>query len=166
MEKLTKNTEKHKKGISRRNFMGSTAAAFTIVPSSVLAQNAQRSPSDKLNVAAIGAGGMGNSNVNNIAGERIDSGKRENIVALCDVDDVQAAETYKQFPGAKTYRDFRVMLEKQKDIDAVIVATPDHTHTVAAMAAMQLGKHVYVQKPLTRLVSETRLLTESARNTR
>ena len=157
---------KPEKRISRRNFMVSTAGIFTIVPSSVLAKNNQRAPSDKLNVAAIGAGGMGNSNVNNIAGEKIEPGKRENIVALCDVDDVQAAKTYKEFPGAKTYRDFRVMLEKQKDIDAVIIATPDHTHTVAAMAAMELGKHVYVQKPLTRLVSETRLLTEMARKYR
>jgi predicted dehydrogenase len=146
--------------------MGSTAGLFTIVPSSVMARNAQRPPSDKLNVAAIGAGGMGYSNIKNIAGEEIDPGKRENIVALCDVDDVRAAKTYMDFPKAKTFRDFRVMLEKQKDIDAVIVATPDHTHTAAAMAAMQLGKHVYVQKPLTRLVSETRLLTETAQKYR
>jgi len=162
MKKATEKSMEKKKGISRRNFMGGTAAVFTIVPGSVLARNGKKSPSDKLNVATIGAGGMGNANTNNIAGEKIDPGKRENIVALCDVDDARAAKTYEQFPKAKTYRDFRVMLDKQKDIDAVIVATPDHTHTVAAVAAMQLGKHVYVQKPLTRLVSEARLLTETA----
>lgn len=163
MEQVEKTVEQQKNGMSRRNFLGSAAAVFTIVPSSVLAQGKKQSPSDKLNVAVIGAGGMGNSNINNLAGEKVDPGKRENVVALCDVDDVSAANTYKQFPKAKTYRDFRIMLDKQKDIDAVIVATPDHFHTVAAMAAMQLGKHVYVQKPLTRLVSEARLLTETAR---
>ncbi len=155
-------TEQKQGEMTRRTFIGSAAAAFTIVPATVLAKNPGLSPSDRLNVAAIGAGGMGHSNVNNLAGEKIDPGKRENIVALCDVDDERAAKTYEEFPKAKTYRDFRIMLEKQKDIDAVIIATPDHTHTVAAMAAMQLGKHVYVQKPLTRLVSEARLLTETA----
>jgi len=149
--------------IGRRRFLGTAAGAFMIVPARVLGQPGGRAPSDTLNIAAIGSGGMGNSNLNNIAGEKIDPGLRENIVALCDVDDVQAAESWKQFPQAKHYRDFRVMLDKEKGIDAVIVATPDHTHTVAAMAAMQHGKHVYVQKPLTRLVSEARLLTETAR---
>jgi len=163
MKNETKTTKKQKTTISRRSFMGATAGVFTIVPASVLAQNRRLSPSDRLNVAVIGSGGMGNTNANNIAGVKVDPKHRENIVALCDVDDVRAAETFKQFPKAATYRDFRIMLEKQKDIDAVIVATPDHTHTVAAMAAMQLGKHVYVQKPLTRLVSEARLLTETAR---
>jgi predicted dehydrogenase len=149
--------------INRRGFLGTAAGAFMIVPGSVLAANGSKAPSDTLNIGVIGAGGMGNANTNNIAGEKIDPGNRENIVALCDVDDVQAAKTYEQFPDAKRYRDFRVMLDKEKGIDAVIIATPDHTHTVAAMAAMQLGKHVYVQKPLTRLVSEARLLTETAR---
>ncbi len=163
MEPEVKDAAQQKQGISRRTFMGSAAAVFTIVPGAVLAQSGRKSPSDKLNVAVIGAGGMGNANINNLAGEKIPAGQRENVVALCDVDDVRGENTYKQFPGAKTYRDFRIMLEKQKDIDAVIIATPDHFHTVAAMAAMQLGKHVYVQKPLTRLVSEARLLTETAR---
>ncbi len=149
--------------VGRRGFLAATAGAFMIVPGSVFGQAGRKSPSDRLNVAAIGAGGMGNANLNNLAGEKIDPGLRENIVALCDVDDVQVAATWKQFPNAKHYRDFRVMLEKEKGIDAVIVATPDHTHCVAAMAAMQLGKHVYVQKPMTRLVSEARLLTETAR---
>ncbi len=164
MRKEVENTGKKISGPNRRSFMGgAAAAAFSIVPSAVLGQNRGLAPSDTLNVAAVGAGGMGNSNINNLAGERIRPGDRENIVALCDVDDATAAETYKQFPDVPRYRDFRVMLDKQKEIDAVIVATPDHFHTVAAMAAMQRGKHVYVQKPLTRLVSEARLLTEAAR---
>jgi predicted dehydrogenase len=108
-----------------------------------------------LNIATVGVSGMGASNTEKCA--------QENIVALCDVDDERSAKVYQKYPNAKTYRDFRVMLEKQKDIDAVIVATPDHTHAVVAMAAMQLGKHVYVQKPLTRTISEARMLTEAAR---
>lgn len=114
------------------------------------------SANDKLNVAGVGVGGMGAHNVRIV-------GESENIVALCDVDDRYAAKTFARFPKAKKYRDYRRMLEKQKDIDAVIVATPDHTHAIIAMAAMQLGKHVYVQKPLTRTVYESRVLTETAR---
>ena len=148
---------KQSEKITRRKFIGGAAAtaAFTIVPRHVLGGKAYAAPSDKLNIATIGAGGMGKSNTKNL----ID----ENIVALCDVDEERAAETYEMFPDAKRYRDFRVMLEKQKDIDAVVVATPDHTHTAAAMMAIKLGKHVYVQKPLTRLVSEARELTEAVR---
>jgi len=152
--KEKKMTEK-KKNISRREFMGGAAAAmaFTIIPSHVLAQP----PSEKLNVAAIGAGGMGAGNT------RAAAAAGANIVALCDVDWVKAEESFKRFPDAKKYKDFRKMLDNEKSIEAVIVATPDHFHTVAAMAAMRRGKHVYVQKPLTRLVSEARALTEAAR---
>jgi len=149
---------KYKNGkISRRDFIGSVAAAaaFTIVPRHVLGGAGHTPPSEKLNIAGVGAGGMGRSNIKACSGE--------NIVALCDVDDERAAETYKLHPNAKKYRDFRKMLEKQKDIDAVIVATPDHTHATIAMAAMRMGKHVYVQKPLTRTVYEARMLTEAAR---
>lgn len=153
--KKRKMTSQKNKGISRRDFMGGAAAAmaFTFVPGSVLAQP----PSGKVNVASIGSGGMGGGNTNACA----DAGA--NIVALCDVDWNRAAETFKKFPNARKYKDFRKMLDEQKNIDAVIVATPDHFHTVAAMAAMRRGKHVYVQKPLTRLVSEARALTEAAR---
>jgi len=146
------------KRISRRKFMGgaaATVAAFTIVPRYVLGGARFKPPSEKLNIASIGAGGMGASNTRACAGE--------NIVALCDVDDERAKETFNKFPNARKWKDFRKMLDEQKDIDAVIVATPDHTHTVAAMAAMQRGKHVYVQKPLTRTVYEARMLTEAAR---
>ena len=145
--------------LSRRNFIGkagAAVAAFTIVPRYVLGGEGYTPPSEKLNIAAIGAGGIGKSNINAVADD-------ENIVALCDVDDQRASEMYQRFPSVKKYKDFRRMLEKQKDIDAVIIATPDHTHAPAAMAAMQLGKHVYCQKPLTHSIYEARKLTEAAR---
>jgi predicted dehydrogenase len=152
--------------VSRRQFVGTvaTAAGVTIVPRHVLGGTGFQAPSDTVNVAVVGyAHGMGTSNMLNMA-------KTDNIVALCDCDESDAAKesrkrrgTLDKFPKAVQYKDFRVMLEKQKDIDGVLVATPDHTHAVVAMAAMQLGKHVYVQKPLTRTVSEARALTEAAR---
>jgi len=149
--------KKKNKSISRREFMGGAAAAamaFTVIPSNVFAQP----PSEKLNVASIGAGGMGSGNTRAAA----DSGA--NIVALCDVDWDRASDTFKRFPDARKYKDFRVMLDKEdKNIDAVIVATPDHVHAIASIAAMKRGKHVYCQKPLTRLVAEARAMTETAR---
>jgi len=148
-------TREKDKSPSRRAFLRSSTAsalAFTYVPSRLLGADA---PSNKLNIAGIGVGGMGKRNLQNC--------EEENIVALCDVDSERAAETFAKYPKAKQYKDFRVMLEKQKEIDAVIVATPDHTHAVITMAAMQLGKHVYCQKPLTHTVYEARKLTEAAR---
>jgi predicted dehydrogenase len=114
-------------------------------------------PSNKLNLAAIGVGakGQGAANLKACAGE--------NIVALCDVDADYAAPTFARYPSAKTYVDYREMLDKQKDIDAVIVATPDHTHAVITLAALAAGKHVYCQKPLTHTVREARTVTEAAR---
>jgi len=146
--------------VTRREFIGTAAAvaAFTIVPRHVLGGTGYTAPSDTVRVASVGAGGMAGKNIENVVAQ---GGK---IVALCDVDDVNAAGTYQKFPDVPKYRDFRKMLEKQKDdIDAVIVATPDHFHAVAAMAAMRLGKHVYVQKPLAHSVYEARKLTEAAR---
>lgn len=136
-----------------------------IVPRAVLGGSGYVAPSDKLNIAAIGAGGKGNSNIRMAARWEKGSLKTmENIVALCDVDQERAAETFKQFPDAKRYKDFRVMLEEMKDdIDAVMISTPDHTHAVAAMACMQSGKHVYVEKPLTHNIYEARMLTETAK---
>ncbi|MDX1667731.1 MAG: Gfo/Idh/MocA family oxidoreductase, partial [Saprospiraceae bacterium] len=90
------------------------------------------------------------------------NGKKENVVALCDVDAERASAAFQQYPKASRYKDFRRMLEEQKDIDAVIISTPDHTHAVATMAAMQLGKHVYVEKPLTHNIREARILKEAA----
>jgi len=145
---------------SRRTFLGRTSAsiaAFTVVPSFVLGTRGQTPPSGKLNVAAIGVGGMGRNNIKKLA----DAG--ENIVALCDVDQTYAAKQFALYPKARQHRDFRQMLDKQKDIDAVIIATPDHTHAVIALAMIRAGKHVYVQKPMTHSVYEARVLTEAAR---
>jgi predicted dehydrogenase len=157
MEDDSRQNSKPEHGISRRTFVGGVAAAagIMIVPRHVLGGPGYQAPSDKLNIATVGVSGMGASNTKQCAGE--------NIVALCDVDEGRSAKVYQEYPNAKTYRDFRVMLEKQKDIDAVIVATPDHNHAVVAMASMQLGKHVYVQKPMTRCIWEARMLTEAAR---
>jgi predicted dehydrogenase len=125
------------------------------VPRHVLGRQGTPAPSDKLNIAGVGVGGMGKNNLKRC--------ETENIVALCDVDFGMADEVFKKYPDAKQYKDYRVMLDEQKDIDAVIVATPDHSHAVIAMAAMERKKHVYVQKPLTHSVFEARLLTETAR---
>ena len=164
--------------LSRRTFLGESAAmaaAATIVPRHVLGRGF-RAPSDTLNVAIVGAGGMGMSNA-----ERLVS---QNIVALCDVDfsyvERSLAERGKdekgnprpegiavqeKFAKATRHADFREMLARQKDIDAVLIATPDHLHAVIAVAAMNAGKHVYVQKPLTWSVHEARVLQATARRT-
>lgn len=147
---------------SRRTFLkkGSLGVTgLTIVPASVLGKatgNLERiSPSDKLNIAAVGIGGMGRENL-----EKMTS---ENIVALCDVDHRYAAKTFNKFPKAKRYMDYRKMYDEMgKSIDAVMVATADHTHAIIAADAMVLGKHVFVQKPLTHSVYESRLLTKLA----
>ncbi len=146
---------------TRRTFLKNTglAAAFTIVPRFVVGGKGFLAPSDTLYVAGIGAGGKGESDIANFA----KSGKAQ-ISYLCDVDDRRAATSIKNFPNAKYYKDYRVMLDKEQNhIDAVSVSTPDHNHAVQAMAAMQLGKHVYVQKPLTHDIYEARMLTEAAR---
>ena len=143
--------------ITRRQFLSgaAAAAAFTIVPRHVLGGPRHVAPSEKLNIACIGIGGMGGS----------DSGQvgTETVVALCDVDWKHGAGTFNRYPNAKKYRDFRKMLEKEKSIDAVTVSTPDNTHAVAAMMAIKMGKHVYCQKPLAHDIFEVRRLTEAAR---
>lgn len=149
-----------KSKFNRRNFLKTSGAAatsafaFNIAPSGLFGANA---PSNKLNVAGIGIGGMG---VGNLRGCM-----NENIVALCDVDtSSHTGWARKKFPKAKQFVDYRVMFDKMdKDIDAVIVATPDHTHAVITMEAMQRGKHVYCQKPLTHTVYEARKIAEAAK---
>ncbi|MCX5759346.1 MAG: Gfo/Idh/MocA family oxidoreductase, partial [Candidatus Hydrogenedentes bacterium] len=134
-----------------------TAATVGGLAASVSAQSAgprSVAPNEKLNIAGIGVGGQGGNDIDNL--------KSENIVALCDVDDAHAAAVYKRYPNAKTYRDFRVMLDKQKDIDAVVVGTPDHLHALVSMAAIQAGKHVYCEKPLKHSIHEARFLAEAA----
>ncbi len=146
--------------ISRRDFLGKSAsviAGLTILPSHTVSGLGHIAPSDKLNVAAIGIGGMGRGIIENVA-------QTENIVALCDVDWNPAVErVFSTYPDAGRYRDYRLMLDRQKEIDAVIIATPDHTHAVTSMEAIRRGKHVYTEKPLTHTVYEARMLTLAAR---
>ena len=149
--------------ISRRSFLqrsAAAAAAFSIVPGSILGKShGYISPSDKLNIAAVGIGGMGNANLKNME-------KTENIVALCDIDWRYAKPVFERHPNAKKYWDYRKMYDEMgKSIDAVIVATADHTHAIITADAMTLGKHVYTQKPLTHSVYEARLLTNLAKST-
>ena len=146
--------------VSRRTFLGTTAtaaAAFTVIPNYAMGSIlGHRAPSDKLNIAVVGPGGMGGANMDAVK-------DTENIVALCDVDLKKAATRFEQHPNAKKYQDYRKMYDEMgKSIDAVIVATADHTHAIIAAHAMTLGKHVYVQKPLTHSVYESRLLTKLA----
>ncbi|MCU0341814.1 MAG: Gfo/Idh/MocA family oxidoreductase [Spirosomaceae bacterium] len=154
--------QKETNATSRRDFVKKGALAvgsFYFVPRHVLGKGFV-APSDKLNVAAIGAGGKGSSDINNSYNKGAN-----NVVALCDVDfNGSAKGTAAKFPDAKRFADWRKMLsEIGKDIDAVTISTPDHNHAVIAMAAMQMGKHVYVQKPLTHNIYEARMLTEAAR---
>ncbi|MHC4496896.1 MAG: Gfo/Idh/MocA family protein [Planctomycetota bacterium] len=146
------------KRIDRRGFLAGTAmtAAVTVVPRHVLGGAGHNPPSEKLNIAGIGVGGMGKSNLRQL--------ESENIVALCDVDHEYAAPVFKRYPKAKVYTDYREMLDRQKDIDAVVIATPDHTHAVISMAAMRRGKYVYCQKPLTHDVYESRMLAKAAKD--
>lgn len=150
----------HTKNHSRRKFIQHTALAasgFFIVPRFVLGKG-YTAPSDKLNIAGIGVGGKAEVNLPYAFNKGSD-----NIVALCDVDDRQAINGRKRWPKAPYYKDFRRMLEKEnKNVDAVIITTPDHMHFVQAMAALELGKHVYCEKPLTHDIYEARMLTRAA----
>ena len=146
---------------SRRKFIKNSitaGAVFSIVPRSVLGGSGFVAPSDTLYIAGIGVGGKGKSDLSSFAEH-----KQVKIAYLCDVDDNRAADAVKAYSKAKYFKDYRVMLEKVGgEIDAVSVSTPDHNHAVQTMAAMQLGKHVYVQKPLTHDIYEARMLTEAS----
>ncbi|MHC4404366.1 MAG: Gfo/Idh/MocA family oxidoreductase [Planctomycetota bacterium] len=141
---------------SRRGFLKSTLATGTglLICDSRLAFGYQAN--DRLNIASIGVAGMGWGNLGDVSSQ--------NVVALCDVHESRAAKAHQKHPQAKRYRDFRRLLdEMDNQIDAVVVSTPDHTHAVAAMAAMRRGKHVYCEKPLTRTVHEARVMRETAK---
>lgn len=150
------------KNVSRRKFIQNAAvagAAFTILPRFVLGGKGYVPPSDTVYIAGIGVGGKGTSDLTGVA-----KNTAARVVFLCDVDDRMAVDSVKNFPEAKYYKDFRTMLDKEaKGIDAVTISTPDHMHAVAAMAAMNRGKHVYVQKPLTWSIFEARTLAETAK---
>ncbi|WP_242118167.1 Gfo/Idh/MocA family protein [Aestuariivivens sediminicola] len=144
---------------SRRTFIKKTmltGLGISIVPRHVLGRGYQ-APSDTLNIAVIGGGGKGYSDAMNVWNQGT-----SNIVAICDVDWNQSKRLMDKFPKAVKYKDFRKLFDERRDIDAVTVSTPDHTHAVIAMAAIQSGKHVYVQKPLTHSIYEARMLTEAA----
>jgi len=150
-----------KASLTRRAFLA--ASTTTVAASAIAAPNDAKvvpgkiSPNEKLNIAAIGAGGKGMSDIMSCHRHG------ENIVALCDPDWNRAGEAFYKLKDAKQFKDYREMLEKMPEIDACTVSTPDHTHAPAAYQAMKLGKHVYVQKPLTHTVAEARLLTNTAR---
>ncbi len=184
---------KKSKGMSRRDFIGTAGAAtaaFTIIPRHVMPGKGYMQPSDLLNIAAIGVGGRGASVIRSICDPEVvvqpqkmtyedrsaASGqttartqaegtpvKLANIYALCDVDEARGSSTFTGYPKAKRYKDFRKMLEKEKSIDAIVIATPDHTHAVASMMAIKMGKHVYCEKPLTHTVYEARALAKAAK---
>ncbi|WP_321286483.1 Gfo/Idh/MocA family oxidoreductase [uncultured Sunxiuqinia sp.] len=154
MKKLSKES----KQLSRRSFLGTAATAaagITILPSNVIAGLGHKAPSDKLNIVGVGVGGMGFANLKNL--------ESENIVGLCDVDWKYAKHCFDHFPKAKKYKDWRTMYDEMgKEFDAVVIATADHTHAITAAHAITMGKHVYLQKPLTHTVYESRLLTKLA----
>ena len=147
--------------INRRRFLrsaGAGAALFNILPGTLVRGAEKLTQNDKVNVAAIGIGSQGGSDLDAVANEG------HNIVALCDVDDNYAAKKFAQYPKATKFKDFRVMLDKmEKEIDAVVIGTPDHTHAVIAMEAIKRGKHVYCEKPLTHTVFEARALMDAAK---
>lgn len=159
---------KEDKTLTRREFIGKTGAAaagLMVVPRHVLGGRGFQPPSDTLNIGCVGAWGKGASDIVSVS--------TENIVGLCDVDDEMMARFLKheqhtpehraKYERANKYRDFRQMLDKEKNLDAVVVSTPDHTHAVIAMRAIKMGKHVFVQKPLTHTVKEARLLAAEAK---
>ena len=144
--------------VNRRRFLAGSAAAtasLLIAPRCVSGASDAPKPSEKLNIAGIGIGGMGAHNLRNLADQH--------IAALCDVDDAYAGRVFEAFPEARRYKDFREMLATEEDLDGVVIATPDHSHAVIAAAAMRAGLNVYCQKPLTHDVYEARELAKLAK---
>lgn len=157
-----KNAHPPSHALSRRAFLaqgGMASAAIALQRARAEGEANRVSPNERLNVATVGAGGQAGANIRELERTGL-----VNFVAFSDVDDQNAAETFKQFPDVPTYKDFRRMLDQEKNIDAVLVATPDHMHAPATLAALQLGKHVYCEKPLTHTVHEARVIAEAAVN--
>jgi hypothetical protein len=146
--------------LRRRQFLQKTTtaiAALSWVPRHVLGGPRFVPPSERVNIAGIGIGGMGFGDIQEVA--RID----QNLYALCDVDKVYAAKAFQKFPKAKVYTDYRKLLEQEKEVDAVIVATPDHTHAIITSTAIKAGKHVYCEKPMTHTLFEARTIAKLAK---
>jgi len=205
--KRKKSEQNSGKSLTRRDFIGKTAtaaAAFTIVPRHVLGGPGYTAPSDMVNVAGIGLGNQGGSDIQNIAspdvpiqrrmglpglkfyrypgitpprptrrrsddanqmGDAAGDFKHANIYALCDVDSEYAGHIFAGYPKSKVYDDFRKMIDKEKELDAVVIGTPDHTHAVIASYAMNAGLHVFVEKPMAKTIHEVRFLKELAAKT-
>src|SRR5436309_15232355 len=143
--------------LTRRQFVKRSVIATAALAIPFVARRNVLGANGRLNIAGVGVGGKGASDVANV--------DNENIYALCDVDEVNAAGAFEKYPQAKRFKDFRVMLEKEgRHIDAVTVSTPDHMHAPVALMAMKMGKHVYCQKPLTHTVYEARQMAQVARN--
>ena len=142
--------------ISRRGFVAGSLAGAAMLASGRRARAAD-SANDKLDVAVVGAGGRGADNINDLVATGA-----VNIVALCDCDDLRASDSFQKFPNAKRYRDWRKLVDTPNGYDAVLIATPDHTHAIVSVAAMQLGKHVYCEKPLAHSVWEVRRMAQVA----
>ncbi len=161
--KRTSHKTTNKKEISRRSFVKTAAAgaaAMTILPNFTISGLGHVAPSDKLLIAAVGCGGEGADDIRHYS---IAPKKNAEIAFLCDVDDRMAAPRRKEFPKAKFYYDWREMFDKEsKNFDAVSVAIPDHNHAIVGLSAMQLNKHLYLQKPLTHDIYEARILTQAA----
>ncbi len=144
--------------LPRRQFIStlSAAAAGFALTGCRTVRPRRIAANEKLNIGFIGVAGQAGFSIGNL--------KDQNIVALCDVDSTNLGKAAVQFPAARTYADFRRLIDQQ-DIDAIVIATPDHTHAVATGAALRSGRHVYCEKPLTHTVSEARAITELARKT-
>lgn len=144
--------------VQRRTFLKTAAlsAAATIVPRAAVAGSGQTPPNEKLDLAFVGIGGRGRSNLKGL--------QAENVVALCDVDAERGKASFNEYPKAKSFRDFRRMLDAvEKQVDGVVVSTPDHTHAVAVIAALQQNKHVYSEKPLAHTIAEVRAIRAAAK---
>jgi predicted dehydrogenase len=157
---MTQQYDTHMTNINRRKFLhraGAGVALFNILPARMLVGAERPGANSRVNLAGIGVGSRGGADVEEISAEGA------NIVALCDVDDKYAATTFSKFPKATRFKDYRVMLDKMgKEIDGVIIGTPDHTHALITMEAMRRGKHVYCEKPLTHNIYEVRQVMAAA----